>query len=390
MWVFWPSREPFGGGSAERHWLLTGVRTPPGVNRIFCLMSQESLLQQVQQAIQQFEEVPLAESARRAYRVALRLGDTDAAYRLALNLWDNKSARDHQKFKTRLYGKHRSESAEQRMQRCAREHIIERTPSRLRGTGPEVPVVFSGSIAALQSMLDTSQQIHDDARSVGSWEAAAAQLPDIHDRTEIIDRIRQWVFDYLVRTEQHLMSSDAGRAKWREQAGLGVADLHPWVAGPAGPLFEDGHWLMAVTAAADNVRAQWKKKLGSETDDLPSAFSPNDPKVGHPRLRFPSYDRTTTSRIGTTSMKERCISGEDARCEYATSTNTSLRTGRSRLVWHWRPCPHLACWPAGLPTQKWNGHKPGGLPKANGRTRNCPLGEEPSPPPACRSSDRFD
>ena len=60
---------------------------------------------------------------------------------------------------------------------------------------------------------------------------------------------------------------------------------------PAEPLFEDGHWFMAVTAAADNVRARWKKVLGVEIDDLPSVFSPNDPKPGQPRMRFAYYDR---------------------------------------------------------------------------------------------------
>ena len=72
---------------------------------------------------------------------------------------------------------------------------------------------------------------------------------------------------------------------------LRVVDMHPWVAEPAEPLFVDGHWFVAVTAAADNVRAQWKVILGSENDDLPSAFSPKDPKAGQPRMRFAYYDR---------------------------------------------------------------------------------------------------
>ena len=72
---------------------------------------------------------------------------------------------------------------------------------------------------------------------------------------------------------------------------LRVVDMHPWVAEPAEPLFKDGHWFVAVTAAADNVRAQWKLILGADTNDLPSAFSPNDPKEGQPRMRFAYYDR---------------------------------------------------------------------------------------------------
>ena len=80
---------------------------------------------------------------------------------------------------------------------------------------------------------------------------------------------------------------------------LRVVDLHPWVAEPAEPLFEDGHWFVAVTAAADSVRAQWKAILGSQSDDLPSVFSPKDPKAGQPRMRFAFYDRDSDERAWT-------------------------------------------------------------------------------------------
>ena len=80
---------------------------------------------------------------------------------------------------------------------------------------------------------------------------------------------------------------------------LRVVDLHPWVAEPAEPLFEDGHWFMAVTAAADSVRAQWKAILSSQSDDLPSVFSPKDPKQGQPRMRFAFYDRARDEKAWT-------------------------------------------------------------------------------------------
>ena len=75
---------------------------------------------------------------------------------------------------------------------------------------------------------------------------------------------------------------------------LRVVDLHPWIAEPAEPLFDDGHWFRAVSAAADNLRAQWKValKVKSTKDlDLPSVFSTSDPKPGKPRMRFTGYDR---------------------------------------------------------------------------------------------------
>lgn len=154
-------------------------------------------------------------------------------------------------------------------------------------------MVFAGSITDLQSKLDTIRQLYEDARSSGDWNATETLLLGIQDRVEIIDRIRQRVFDYLVRTESHLVSSRVDKAERPGPTALHVADMHPWVATRAAPLYEDRHWFAAVTAAADNVRALWKMALGSETDDLPSAFSRKDPKEGRPRMRFADYDRNS-------------------------------------------------------------------------------------------------
>ena len=86
----------------------------------------------------------------------------------------------------------------------------------------------------------------------------------------------------------------AAIAERGDPAVLRVVNLHPWVAEPAEPLFDDGHWFRAVSAAADNLRAQWKLvlKVRSTKDlDLPSVFSTSDPKPGKPRMRFTCYDR---------------------------------------------------------------------------------------------------
>lgn len=88
----------------------------------------------------------------------------------------------------------------------------------------------------------------------------------------------------------------AAMAERGDETILRVVDMHPWVAEPAEPLFKDGHWFMAVTAAADSVKAQWKLILGSENDDLPSTFSPKDPKEGQPRMRFVYYDRSRDAK----------------------------------------------------------------------------------------------
>lgn len=87
-------------------------------------MSDDPLLEQVQQSIQQFDAVPLAESARRAYRIAVACGDADDAYRLVLTLSGSRSAAEQQRLKAGLYGDVSSDSAEQRMRQCVEEYII--------------------------------------------------------------------------------------------------------------------------------------------------------------------------------------------------------------------------------------------------------------------------
>lgn len=91
----------------------------------------------------------------------------------------------------------------------------------------------------------------------------------------------------------------AAIAERGDETVLRVVDMHPWVAEPAEPLFKDRHWFMAVTAAADNVKAQWKLILDAENDDLPSAFSSKDPKEGQPRMRFVYYDRDRDKKAWT-------------------------------------------------------------------------------------------
>ena len=118
------------------------------------------------------------------------------------------------------------------------------------------------------------------------YELAALDFvpPGFRRKREIDNRL------FGFRSQGYGLLMAAADAERPDRTVLRIVDLHPWVAEPAEPLWVDGHWFMAVTAAADNVRAQWKAVLGSETDDLPSAFSPKDPKDGQPRMRFACYD----------------------------------------------------------------------------------------------------
>lgn len=79
-----------------------------------------------------------------------------------------------------------------------------------------------------------------------------------------------------------------------ELPGLGPGEFHPWVAEPAARLWGDGHRRQAVQAAASAVenwlRAKTGVHQGSAAALAASAFSPDKPKTGSPRLRFTGFD----------------------------------------------------------------------------------------------------
>jgi hypothetical protein len=76
--------------------------------------------------------------------------------------------------------------------------------------------------------------------------------------------------------------------------GFDPEGFHPWVAQAAGNLWQDGHRREAVRAAASALEVQLRAKTnlhrGSVASIVVSAFSPNDPKPGLPRLRLSGFD----------------------------------------------------------------------------------------------------
>ena len=139
----------------------------------------------------------------------------------------------------------------------------------------------------VKELLDPAHEV------VAAAEAMMSELKDLdlvppgfRGRREIKSQLRG-----PLRAQGYDVVWAAAMAERVDETVLRIVDMHPWVAEPAEPLFRDGYWFVAVTMAADNIRAQWKLILGSENKDLPSAFSLKDPKEGEPRMRFAYYDR---------------------------------------------------------------------------------------------------
>lgn len=157
-----------------------------------------------------------------------------------------------------------------------------------------------------------------DPQDMGDWALRVYQtvrelLDPQHEMVDVVEAIRHdlGALDFVppgfrrqreinyrlkgpIRAQAYGAVLAAAVAERGDETVLRVVDMHPWVAEPAEPLYNDGHWFQAVTTAADNVRAQWKAILGVKSTkglDLPSVFSESDPQPGKPRMRFACYDR---------------------------------------------------------------------------------------------------
>ena len=169
-----------------------------------------------------------------------------------------------------------------RFQRLLMEH------DALRGGDPQD--MGDWAMRVSQTVRELLEPEHEYVTvATGLWHDLSALdfvPPDFRRKREINYRLQG-----PIRGKGYGLLMAAAVAERGDHNVLRVVDIHPWVAEPAEPLFNDEHWFMAVAAAADNVRAQWRIVLGSESDDLPSAFSPKDPKDGQPRMRFSHYER---------------------------------------------------------------------------------------------------
>ncbi|MFZ0168987.1 MAG: TIGR02391 family protein [Candidatus Dormiibacterota bacterium] len=78
---------------------------------------------------------------------------------------------------------------------------------------------------------------------------------------------------------------------------LAAKGLHPWVWDSAARLWDDGHRREAIQAAGAHIEVQLQAKVGPTTRSgvtlVRSAFSPDPPRVGEPRLRLPQYQSGT-------------------------------------------------------------------------------------------------
>lgn len=171
-------------------------------------MPENDVFPQVREALDQFDSVPLEVSARRAYRIARSREDRERAHRLLLMLRDSDVSQDYRRSCAAIYEGMDDTVAEQLALHCEREDSRRRTPNRLRRSGGDEPVVLVGSISVLQSIVKGAQHILETSTSRRETEGVGTLFQRINDWNEVIERMRQWIYDYLVHTEIQMASSD--------------------------------------------------------------------------------------------------------------------------------------------------------------------------------------
>lgn len=171
-------------------------------------MDTDHIRHLVQQALDEFDDRPLGTSARRAYRVARLLGNTQVAHRLHLELRPALAAHDRVTAVAALYPHLSAEEVRARHNEEVERFIDGRVPARLKKLGDDAPSMHFGSIDELATLYEQAEKTVASAEAEGFFDVVKQGIETLADRREIIGRIRSVVFDYLVATEAQLEASD--------------------------------------------------------------------------------------------------------------------------------------------------------------------------------------
>lgn len=171
-------------------------------------MDRDHVRELVQQALDDFDDRSLGTSARRAYRIARLLGNVDIAHALQLELRPAVAAHDRATAAMALYPNLTYEEAQALHMVQVDRFLESRTPGRRKDLGDDAPKVLYGSIDELAIQYEQAQQYLVSSEAAGYWELVKDGIDLQTDRREVSDRIRAYVFDYLVRTETQLEVSD--------------------------------------------------------------------------------------------------------------------------------------------------------------------------------------
>ncbi|BCJ65118.1 TIGR02391 family protein [Polymorphospora rubra] len=180
-----------------------------------------------------------------------------------------------------------------------RDWAIQQLDHFLRVAELYKPAREPGNFSRHLSNRGTQDEILDSAQVVE--QVIDRALPDWRTSVPSNVAINKWY--------QHIEAAKRARVQLQRQEELAeklgdnaprlsASHLHPWVWDSAKPLWSNGHYREAVTAAARAVNAYTQAKVGrrdvSEAKLFQQAFATAPPEPGKPRLRIMADDGSDT------------------------------------------------------------------------------------------------
>ena len=108
-----------------------------------------------------------------------------------------------------IHGEEDSNALRSKHNELMEQWITSRTPLRFRKDDGDTAQMFGGSVVELRTSLELLEAQYQDALAGDDWGSASLLGDAVRDRRELLERLRKWIFDYLVGAEAQLMSSDA-------------------------------------------------------------------------------------------------------------------------------------------------------------------------------------
>ena len=88
------------------------------------------------------------------------------------------------------------------------EWIASRSLRHSEKESDDSPNVLASSVSEMRAQLEHLERQHEGAAAREDWESLNVLFPGVLERREIMERTRQWIFEYLVDAETQLTSSD--------------------------------------------------------------------------------------------------------------------------------------------------------------------------------------
>jgi hypothetical protein len=183
----------------------------------------------VQVALDEFESVDLAISVRRAYRIARLRADAVSAHRLGLEMRPLGGAENDRGNAVKLlYPDLPYLEVKARHDELVGVFLSSRTPNRVDADTDSTAIL--GSIAELAAGHENATLALEISRKGSDWATMSKVTENLRWRREIWERIKSFVFEYLVQTETQLELSDtvaASIAEHRREVDLKLAEIAP-------------------------------------------------------------------------------------------------------------------------------------------------------------------